>query len=93
MRTWRLRPVNNRESDCVKERGGAPRNPAPGRHFWGGLSNHEQSVCKTPALQSLAGCACETDRRVSTPLRSTSPFPELGDSNPTTIESLTEPEA
>ena len=60
----------------IRKRGGAPRNPAPRNHFWGGLPNHEQIICKKTAFQSLAGCACETNRRVSTPLRSTSPFSE-----------------
>jgi len=51
----------------LRKRGGAPRNLAPRNHFWGGLPNHEQIICKKPASQSLAGCACETSRRVSTP--------------------------
>ena len=60
----------------IRARGGAPRNPAPRNHFWGGLPDHEQIICKETASQSHAGCACETDRRVSTPLRSASPFSE-----------------
>jgi len=57
-----------------ERKGGAPRNLAPRNHFWRGLPNHEHTICKKPAFQSLAGCACKKYRRVSTPLRSTSPF-------------------
>jgi hypothetical protein len=60
--------------DALRGRGGAPRNPAPRKYFLGGLPNHEQIISNKPAFQSPAGCAHEKYRRVSTPLRSASPF-------------------
>jgi len=44
--TWRLPCVARQATQPLRERGGAPRNPAPRNHFWGGLPNHEQAICK-----------------------------------------------
>jgi len=72
--SWTHRVEQEPPPDSTRERGGAPRKPAPRNHIWGGLPNHAQMICTKNVFQSLAGCACEKiPQSEHPPLRGASP--------------------
>jgi len=51
-------PLNQLASLDLRKRGGAPRNPAPRNHFFGGLPNHVQIIIFIKMFSSISLAAC-----------------------------------